>query len=65
MARLATRIIVSQWNAMREPANGGYLPRRTPRAIGHLAALRQLAPNEIARRVRASRESTAEGEVHQ
>jgi Ser/Thr protein kinase RdoA (MazF antagonist) len=54
VARVAARIIVSQWNAMREPANRGYLLRRTPQAIEHLAALRLLAPDEIARSLRAA-----------
>jgi Ser/Thr protein kinase RdoA (MazF antagonist) len=54
VARVAARIIVSQWNAMREPANRGYLLRRTPQAIEHLAALRLLAPDEITRSMRAA-----------
>jgi len=54
VARVATRIIVSQWNALREPANRGYLLRRTPQAIGQLAALRRLTPDEIAGRLRAA-----------
>ena len=53
-ARVAARIIVSQYNALREPANGGYLLRRTPQAIGHLAALRRLPPDETARSLRAA-----------
>jgi Ser/Thr protein kinase RdoA (MazF antagonist) len=60
VARVAARIIVSQWNALREPANRGYLLRRTPQAIEHLAALRLLTPDEIARSLRA-----ACSEVHQ
>ena len=54
VARVAARIIVSQYNAMREPANRGYLLRRTPQAIGHFAALRLLTPDEIARTLRAA-----------
>ena len=54
VARVATRIIVSQSNAAREPANGGYLLRRTPQAIAQLAALRTLPPDEIGRRLRAA-----------
>jgi Ser/Thr protein kinase RdoA (MazF antagonist) len=54
VARVAARVIVSQWNAMREPANRGYLLRRTPQAIEHLAALRLLPPDEIARSLRAA-----------
>ena len=60
VARTAARIIVSQWNAQREPANRGYLLRRTPQAVGHFAALRLLTPDEIARTLRA-----ACSEVHQ
>jgi hydroxylysine kinase len=54
VARVAARIIVSQWNAMREPANRGYLLRRTPQAIEHLAALRLLTADEITRSLRAA-----------
>jgi Ser/Thr protein kinase RdoA (MazF antagonist) len=54
VARVAARVIVSQWNAMREPANRGYLLRRTPQAIEHLAALRPLPPDELARSLRAA-----------
>ena len=54
VARVATRIIVSQANAAREPANGGYLLRRTPQAIAQLAELRALPPDEIGRRLRAA-----------
>jgi hydroxylysine kinase len=58
VARVAARIIVSQWNAMREPANHRYLLRRTPQAIGHLAALRRLAPGEVVRSLRAACETS-------
>jgi Ser/Thr protein kinase RdoA (MazF antagonist) len=54
VARTAARIIVSQYNAMREPANRGYLLRRTPQAIEHFAALRLLTPEEINRSLRAA-----------
>jgi Ser/Thr protein kinase RdoA (MazF antagonist) len=54
VARVAARIIVSQYNAVREPANRAYLLRRTPRAIEHLAALRVLTPDEVARSLRAA-----------
>jgi hydroxylysine kinase len=54
VARVAARIIVSQANAAREPANSGYLLRRTPQAVAHLAALRALPPVEIGRRLRAA-----------
>lgn len=49
VARVAARIIVSQWNALREPANRGYLLRRTPQAVEHFAALREHSVDEIAR----------------
>ena len=54
VARVAARIIVSQWNAAREPANQGYLLRRTPQAIEHFAALRPVPGDEIVRRLRAA-----------
>jgi hydroxylysine kinase len=54
VARVAARIIVSQANAAREPANAGYLLRRTPQAVAHLAALRALPSDEIGRRLRAA-----------
>jgi hydroxylysine kinase len=54
VARVAARIIVSQANAIREPVNSGYLLRRTPQAVSHLAALRALPPVEIGSRLRAA-----------
>jgi Ser/Thr protein kinase RdoA (MazF antagonist) len=54
IGRVAARIILSQWHAMREPSNRGYLLRRTPQAIEHFAALRLLAPEDIAGRLRAA-----------
>jgi hydroxylysine kinase len=54
VARVVARIIVSQWNATREPANSGYLLRRTPQAIEHFAALRAVPHAEIVRRLRAA-----------
>jgi hydroxylysine kinase len=54
VARVVARIIVSQWNAAREPANQGYLLRRTPQAIEHFAALRPVPRDEIVRRLRAA-----------
>jgi hydroxylysine kinase len=54
VARVAARIIVSQANATREPANSGYLLRRTPQAVAHLAALRAFPSDEIGRRLRAA-----------
>ena len=54
VARVVARIIVSQWNALREPANRGYLLRRTPQAIEHYNALRRVGDGEIAARLRAA-----------
>ena len=54
VGRIAARIIVSQWNAVREPANRGYLLRRTPQAIEQFTALRLLSPEDIVRRLRAA-----------
>jgi Ser/Thr protein kinase RdoA (MazF antagonist) len=54
VARVVARIIVSQWNALREPANRGYLLRRTPQAIEHYMALRRVGADEIAARLRAA-----------
>ncbi|HEX9039427.1 MAG TPA: phosphotransferase [Trebonia sp.] len=54
VARVVARIIVSQWNALREPANRGYLLRRTPQAIEHYTALRRVGAEEIAARLRAA-----------
>jgi hydroxylysine kinase len=65
VARVAARIIVSQWNAIREPANRGYLLRRTPQAIEHLTALRQLTPDQTARTLRAACGIPTGHEVHQ
>jgi Ser/Thr protein kinase RdoA (MazF antagonist) len=53
VGRVAARIILSQWHAMREPSNRGYLLRRTPQAIEHFAALRLLTPEDITGRLRA------------
>ena len=54
VARVVARIIVSQWNALREPGNRGYLLRRTPQAIEHYTALRRVGADEIAARLRAA-----------
>jgi hypothetical protein len=51
---VVARIIVSQWNALREPANRGYLLRRTPQAVEHYIALRRVGADEIAGRLRAA-----------
>lgn len=54
VGRVAARIILSQWHAMREPSNRGYLLRRTPQAIELFAALRLLTPEDITGRLRAA-----------
>jgi Ser/Thr protein kinase RdoA (MazF antagonist) len=54
VARIVARIIVSQWNALRDPANRGYLLRRTPQAVEHYTALRRVGAGEIAGRLRAA-----------
>jgi hydroxylysine kinase len=54
VARVVARVIVSQWNALREPANRGYLLRRTPQAIEHYTALRRVGADAIAARLRAA-----------
>jgi hydroxylysine kinase len=54
VARVAARIILSQAHAARDPANAGYLLRRTPAAIAHFAALRAIGIDEIGRRLGAA-----------
>jgi Ser/Thr protein kinase RdoA (MazF antagonist) len=52
--RLATRIIVSQWNAAAEPANSRYLLRRTGQAIEHFAAFGDIPAQAVVDRLRAA-----------
>jgi len=54
VARVAARIILSQAHAARDPANAGYLLRRTPAAIAHFASLRAIGIDEIGRRLGAA-----------
>jgi len=54
VARVAARIILSQAHAARDPDNAGYLLRRTPAAIVHLTALREIGADEIGRRLAAA-----------
>jgi hydroxylysine kinase len=56
LLRLAARIIVSQWNAAREPANRDYLLRRTPQAAAHFGALCAIGPDLVAGRIREALE---------
>jgi hydroxylysine kinase len=51
VGRLAARIVISQWNALRNPDNAAYLLRRTPRAIAHLARLWPLPSEDVAARL--------------
>jgi Ser/Thr protein kinase RdoA (MazF antagonist) len=57
--RLAARIIVSQWNAARDPANSGYLLRITPRAAQLFGLLRAIPPEDIHDRLRAALENAS------
>jgi Ser/Thr protein kinase RdoA (MazF antagonist) len=54
VARVAARIILSQAHAARDPANAGYLLRRTPAAIAHFATLRAIGMDSIAGRLTAA-----------
>ncbi len=54
VARVAARIIVSQANAARDPANSPYLLRRTPQAIAHFDRLRLLPGGLLSSRLRAA-----------
>ncbi len=54
LLRLAARIIVSQWNAARDPANRGYLLRRTPQAAAHVEALRAIGAGVVENRLRGA-----------
>lgn len=51
LARLAARIIVSQWNAARDPGNKDYLLRRTPQATEHFGLLRAIPAGVIGKRL--------------
>jgi hydroxylysine kinase len=58
LLRIAARIIVSQWNAARAPANRDYLLRRTPQAIEHFGLLRAIPPDVVENRIRAALEKS-------
>jgi Ser/Thr protein kinase RdoA (MazF antagonist) len=58
LLRLAARIIVSQWNAARDPGNQDYLLRRTPQAMEHFGLLRAIPAGVIGKRLAASLEKT-------
>jgi hydroxylysine kinase len=51
LLRLAARIIVSQWNAARDPGNEDYLLRRTPQAREHFELLRAIPDGVIGKRL--------------
>jgi Ser/Thr protein kinase RdoA (MazF antagonist) len=55
--RLATRIIVSRWNAAHEPANSGYLLRRTATAARLFTLLAAVPPDVIRERLLTALES--------
>jgi Ser/Thr protein kinase RdoA (MazF antagonist) len=52
--RLATRIIVSQRNAAREPGNAEYLLRKTPQAIEHFTAFGAIGAQTVTSRLRSA-----------
>jgi Ser/Thr protein kinase RdoA (MazF antagonist) len=52
--RLATRIIVSQRNAAREPGNAEYLLRKTPQAIEHFTAFGAIGAQAVTSRLRSA-----------
>ena len=54
LLRLATRVIVSQWNAAREPSNSGYLLRRTGQATEHFDAFGKIPAEAVVSRLRAA-----------
>jgi Ser/Thr protein kinase RdoA (MazF antagonist) len=56
LLRLAARIIVSQWNAARDPGNKDYLLRSTPYAVEHFGLLRAMPADTIENRLRAALE---------
>ena len=56
LLRLAARIIVTQWNAARDPGNKDYLLRRTPQAVEHFALLRSIPQDIATNRLRAALE---------
>jgi Ser/Thr protein kinase RdoA (MazF antagonist) len=54
LLRLATRVVVSQWNAAREPSNSGYLLRRTGQAIDHFEEFGRIPAEDVTRRLRTA-----------
>jgi len=56
LLRLAARIIVSQWNAARDPGNKDYLLRSTPQAVEHFGLLRSIPEDVVQNRLRAALE---------
>jgi len=57
LLRLAARIIVSQWNAARDPANRNYLLRRTPQATEHFGLLGAMPAGMVEKRLRTALEN--------
>jgi hydroxylysine kinase len=52
LARILARLVISQWRAVRFPANRAYILRNTPRAREQLSRLRTIGVDEITARVR-------------
>jgi Ser/Thr protein kinase RdoA (MazF antagonist) len=52
LARILARLVISQWRAVRFPANRAYILRNTARAHEQLSCLRTIGVDEITARVR-------------
>jgi Ser/Thr protein kinase RdoA (MazF antagonist) len=52
LARIVARLVISQWRAVRFPANRAYILRNTSRAHEQLSQLRTIGVDEITARVR-------------
>jgi Ser/Thr protein kinase RdoA (MazF antagonist) len=52
LARILARLVISQWRAVRFPANRAYILRNTSRAHEQLSRLRAIGVDEITARVR-------------
>jgi Ser/Thr protein kinase RdoA (MazF antagonist) len=51
LARIAARLVISQWRAVRFPENRAYILRNTARAHEQLSRLRAIGVDEITARV--------------
>jgi len=54
LARILARLVISQWRAVRFPANRAYILRNTSRAHEQLSHLRAIGVDEITARVRGA-----------